>query len=222
MKLCVVVQGPSNNVDELKTAFDGIDIIFSTWVGYEDNYNSTDVVIFNSQPNSNECSNFLFQQKSTMSGLLLAKNRGYTHVLKIRSDMVSVGGNIFDLFVDDRLNFLCWHYHEVYPKCPGYLVDYFMYGPIDDMIKLWDVSDIFCSVPEILITYSFIKNSIDPPNFILYELQNGLDLYWIKNNIYLSSYKTTLFNDVYRKYDFGETVSHLNDSYLSFLNGAIK
>jgi len=139
----------------------------------------------------------------------------------MRSDIINVGGDIFDIFDNNKLNFLCWHYHEVYQNCPGYLVDYLMYGDVDKMIKLWDINEIFCNVPEIILTDSYIKKINEIPNFILYELKNGLDLFWIKNNIYLSSYKTTLFNDVYKKFDFGDTISHLNNTYLSFLNRSL-
>lgn len=221
MKSCVVVQGPSNHVSEIKNSFNNHDIIFSTWVGSEHLYSETDNVIFNTQPESNICSNFLFQQKSTIAGLRFAKERGYTHVLKMRSDIINVGHDIFDIFETDKMNFLCWHYHEVYPTCPGYLVDYFMYGDVDDLIKLWDIDEIFCNVPEILITDSYIRKINKIPNFILYELTNESDLFWIKNNIFLSSYKTTLYNDIYRKFDFGDTIRHLDTNYLNFLHRGI-
>lgn len=220
MKQAIVVQGPSSYVNNIKSSYANHDLIFSTWVGSEQFYNSSDNVVFNTPPETSICSNFLYQQKSTMAGLLRAKELGYTHVLKMRSDIVSTNKDIFDLFKNDCINFLCWHYHEVYPKCKGYLVDYFMYGPVDELIALWNISDIFCNVPEILLTNSFINKSTNRPNFILYDLGENYDLYWIKHNILLSSYKATLFEDPYKKYDFGNTVEHLDGKYLNFLLGA--
>ena len=62
--------------------------------------------------------------------------------LKLRSDIAPTNAHEFiKLLNNDNLNFLCWHCHEVYPKCPGYLVDYLMSGDIDDLIELFDIQD---------------------------------------------------------------------------------
>lgn len=215
MKKCILIQGPSNHVNEIKSSFKDHDLIFSTWCGEESKYEESDIVIFNDHPPYPGHANFWHQKISTLNGLLKCKELGYTHVLKIRSDIISTKNDIFELFDDNKLNFLCWHYHEVYPNCKGYLVDYFMYGCVDKMIKMWDIKEMFCKVPEVVLTESFIQNLNEIPNFILYDMKNDYELYWIKNNIYLSSYVNVLYPDKYKKYDFGETIEHLNGNYLN-------
>ena len=47
--ICLIIQGPSVNVNILKDKYKNmnIQIIFSTWEGEESKYNENDIVIFN-------------------------------------------------------------------------------------------------------------------------------------------------------------------------------
>jgi len=222
-KIAILVQGPSDNVTEVKKAFNNSpDLIFSTWKGYEDKYNLTDTVVYSDDPTVQGHRSLILQQTTTYNGLLKAKELNYTHVLKIRSDLIPTNYNNFLSIIDnDKLNFLSWHYHEVYPNCPGYFVDYLMSGPIDEMLLLWNIKEFnWCIVSEVFLTWQYItqlKTKIDI-NFFLNDLTAENNLYWIKKNIHLISYKQTLV-DPYKKYTFGHlTENYLTLSYRNFLN----
>lgn len=216
-KVAIVIQGASTNVDMQKSAWSKFkeDIIFSTWVGSETFYEKDDVVIFNEIPKDSGPMNINYQINSTLSGLHKAKEKGYQSVLKIRSDLVPTDSTKFiDLLIEDKFNFLCWHAHEVYPGCPGYLVDYLMSGRVDDMINLWTINDIFCVVPEIMITKKYIDLfSINDINYFLDKLDHTNNLFWIKRNIYLDTYKITI-SDPYNKFSFNDSKEYLNDDYI--------
>lgn len=215
----IVVQGLSSYNTHIKTAWENHDIIFSTWKGEENKYTSSDVVIFNDYPSNPGPANFWLQQTTTINGLKKAKELGYKNALKIRSDIVPNNPDkLLSCFNEQQINFLCWHAHQVYPKCPGYLVDYFMYGTVDNLITLWDIKTTFCNVPEILLTWQYIENLKDKVtvNYILNNLDSSNDLFWIKNNIHLSSYqkhigyKNTMFT-------FNNDKSFISEEYISFL-----
>lgn len=213
----IVIQGQSTNVQQQKEAWKGFDVLFSTWIGQEDKYTVEDNVIYNPIPTNAGPANFNYQLTSTQNGLIRAKELGYKHVLKIRSDMIPTNAkNFVSLLDESKLNFLCWHAHQVYPNCTGYLVDYLMSGTIEDMIRLWNVPDIFCVVPEVMLTWQYINSckQIDIKYF-MNQLNSENDLWWIKNNKYLSSYKQGINTSVNSTYN--TDIQHLNDSYLNFL-----
>lgn len=217
----IIIQGSSSNVNELKEALNGFNLIFSTWVGEENKYVDSDVVIFNELPEYKGPANLNLQKITTISGLKKAKELGYKRALKLRSDIKPTDmPEFFKLIDNELLNFLCWHCHEVYPNCPGYLIDYLMSGLIDDLLILWDIVDMeWCSVPEIHITEQYIKNLISSVdiNFFLSNLNSNNDLIWLKNNIKLSSYQENNIYDKYRKYDFECNKEYLVKNYIKFL-----
>lgn len=217
----IIVQGSSSYVKILREALFGFNIIYSTWLGEESNFLETDIVIFNRLPDFHGPANLNLQKTTTISGLKKAKEMGYKRALKIRSDIVPTNINKLINYLDnDAINFLCWHLHEVYPGCPGYLVDYLMSGDIDHLLKLWDIQDMsWCSVPEIFLTYQYITKLIDTVRieYFLPFLNETNDLYWIKNNLNLSSYKENDIYDKYRKYDFGLNKEFLITDYCKFL-----
>jgi hypothetical protein len=73
--ICLIIQGPSVNVNILKDKYKNmnIQIIFSTWEGEESKYNENDIVIFNKMPKERGIQNVMLQQLSTYNGLLKAK-----------------------------------------------------------------------------------------------------------------------------------------------------
>ena len=44
--LSIIIQGPSDNIEELKKKWVGYNLIWSTWKGNEEKYNDNDIVIF--------------------------------------------------------------------------------------------------------------------------------------------------------------------------------
>lgn len=218
----IIVQGATTYLKEVKEALKYNKVLYSTWQGEEFKYNSDDIVIFNEIPSYSGPANLNFQKTSTLLGLIKAKELGYKKALKLRSDIIPTNIDKFiDLIDNQCLNFLCWHHHEVYPNCPGYLVDYLMSGRIDDLIKLWDIKNMnWCNVPEIHLTNQYIQNLMDTVkiNYFLSSLGEDNDLYWIKNKIMLSSYKENGVYNSYRKYDFSENCEHLKKNYTNFLN----
>lgn len=217
--IAIVIQGPSSNVSEQKEAWKGFPVIFSTWKDSEHLYDASDNVIFTRSPVYRGPSNFWMQQLSTMTGLLKAKEMGYQYCLKLRSDLVPTNAQLFVECLDkEKLNFLCWHNHEVYPNCPGYLVDYLMSGPTDQLINLWQTEDAFCAVPEVIMTWNYItKCKSFPKKYFLSDLNENNDLRWIKKGIILSSYKNEPSYDVYKKFYFSNEDAHLTESYIDFL-----
>lgn len=219
-KIAIVIQGGSNNVVEQKKAWKGFNIIFSTWTNDIFKYNEEDIVVLNDLPGNSGPANFNYQIQSTLAGLYKAKELGYKHILKLRSDLIPTNAeNFISLLQPNKFNFLCWHEHEVYPNCEGYLVDYLMSGPIDDLIKMWEITDFFCVVPEVILTWNYIKNASNVEiNYFLNDLNSENDLYWIKNNKCLSTYQASLQYDKYKKFTFSNKQLYLTEKYLSFFN----
>lgn len=217
----IIVQGSSLYVKEMKKALLGHKVIYSTWVGEEKNYSDDDIVIFNEKPTYTGPANLNLQKETTLTGLKKAKELSYTRGLKIRSDIIPTNINkLIESFDNNSLNFLCWHCHEVYPNCPGYLIDYLMSGNIDYLIELWDIEDMsWCSVPEIHLTQQYITNLMNRVNikYFLQDLNSDNDLYWIKREINLSSYQANGTYDKYKKYDFNLNKEHLVNDYIKFL-----
>lgn len=218
-KILIVIQGASTHVQEQKKAWNGFNILFSTWKGEENKYRPDDNVIFNNEPiNPGPC-NFEYQIKSTLHGLIKEKTK-YPYALKIRSDLVPTNAEKFIKCLDaDKFNFLCWHEHEVFPNCKGYLVDYLCAGLTEEMIKLWSINVLFCKTPEIMLTWSYIEKFYPRDVFYFLDLlSSDNDLLWIKNNLLLSSYKASRTYDKYKIFTFSNNKDSLNKNYLNFLD----
>lgn len=217
----IIVQGGSEYVQQLKEKLEGFNVIFSTWVGSENKYSNNDIVVYNEKPTYTGPANLNLQKITTINGLKKAKEMGFKRALKLRSDLIPT--NMFELFKtldNEYLNFLCWHCHEVYPNCPGYLIDYLMSGNIDDLIRLWEIEDMsWCVVPEIHLTQQYITKLMGSVSveYFLQKLNSENDLYWIKRNIKLSSYQGNTIYDKYRKFDFELNKEHLVKDYIKFL-----
>lgn len=219
------------------------DLIFSTWIGSEKEYSDDDIVIFNREPSIPGPFNFNYQRISTYNGLLKAKELGYTHALKIRSDYLPTNAKEFiKLLKPDKMNFLLWHYTSflwlTYPTLNGYFTDHFSCGPIDHMLKMWNIEEVFCHSPEVMIVWSYIsklKNIIDV-NYLLPYLNANNDIYYIKFNNITShlfghnSINTNFGNrKLYGRYESvfqnlpeyrktpEETKKFMNNKYLNFL-----
>lgn len=244
-KIAIIIQGASKYVQEVKYAWRHFkdDLIFSTWKGEENEYDINDIVIFNEIPDISGPFNFNYQKTSTYNGLLKAKELGYTHALKIRSDYLPTNATEFiNLLELDKLNFLMWDYTSFlwldYPTLNGYIDDHFSFGKIDNMLKLWNIDNIFCHSPEIILTWSYISKLKDVElNFILNNLNENNDLYYIKfnnkdynntfahndintnfgNRILYGRYESVFKNNTEYTKSYNEVKKFINDNYLNFL-----
>lgn len=183
---CIIIQGKSDHVDEIRDNWKNNNVIFSTWIGEETKYTKNDLVIFNDPPLNGGPQHLYFQQKSSLNGLLKAKEMGFKKAIKIRSDMIIKNVEGFLSVFDKQLNFFYWHDHD-----GGYLVDYFMGGDVDKMIDLWEIDkSLNYRFPEQAITKSFIDKSLYKNTFKFFgnSINKMNDIYWIKYNKYLSNY----------------------------------
>lgn len=179
--ICIVIQGPSNHVKELKNAWADFnsDIVFSTWKTDDlSNYEKTDNVILNEFPENSGIRNLNLQKISTKNGIEYAKNLGYSKILKIRSDMIPINAKKFiDIFDEDNFYVLSWINHN-----HGYYTDYFMCSDVSTMEFVWDFDGtVSCEYPEQVIT-DRIKKINKPILECYFKMNEENDLYWIKLN----------------------------------------
>lgn len=196
-KLCLIIQGPSNNVAIIKEKYKNINIqlIFSTWEGEENKYNENDIVIFNKIPIEKGIQNVMLQQLSTYNGLLKAKELGFKNAIKIRSDayFTDLSSFLKNNIDYNKLNFLYFldYYRNDGPDKSSnyykYFCDYIQISSVDNLLKMWNFKYEDCSYSEQLITkhvfHSFKKEEIF---FIGNFLTKDCDIYWISKNVYFS------------------------------------
>lgn len=183
MERAVIIQGPTTNYVELKDKW-GAHIIWSTWEGNEPHYSDQDNVIFNPIPSKRGTQNVNLQKISTLSGLEKAKQLGYTRAVKTRSDLYPTDYNKLVSLFKEGLNVTFFHNHR-----DGYYVDYIFEGDIDLLIQCFSFNNINPLYAEQIITKQIDK--VYPKKNIHYygkSLTRDNDLFWIKNNVYLSTY----------------------------------
>jgi hypothetical protein len=196
MNSCLIVQGPTfcDNVLNIKKYWNGIPIIFSTWKDCnKDCYSVDDIVIYNEYPTNNGVKNLNLQKVSSLTGILKAKELGYKRVIKWRQDFYpSDYKKLIKLFKEDCINFYAYMMHE-----HGYITDYFMEGEIDDMINLFNITDINVPYPEFAFTKRLFEIDLDKKsNFICKDLNKENDIFWKSKNIWLSEQnKSNIFNN---------------------------
>jgi hypothetical protein len=199
MNQYIVIQGPTTYCKDIVKCYgEYSNVIFSTL-----NEESTDDVNFLQTKFDVVVSPYNFQNgygnlnKQTITscnGLKLAKQMGASHALKIRSDMTISNINSFMNILGNKskLAFLAWHFH-------GYLVDYLNYGPIDEMIKFWDLVEINNTFAEknliqnyakhinvSNITFENIKTHVD---FFIEDLKtHNIRIHWMKYGLNISDY----------------------------------
>jgi hypothetical protein len=182
----IVIQGPIKlEYKVIENKWEGFDLIWSTWEN--ELIDSKYPTILNKPPNKPGIKNVYYQQKSTLAGLLKAKELGYSKCLKWRSDQYPTNANkLISLFDKDKINVLFWHNSQ-----KGYYVDYFMYGDINKMISIWDFEiNSYISYPEEIITNQIYKNKIDVM-CIGDRLTNQNNIIWEREGVKidLSTYK---------------------------------
>ena len=183
-KGCVVVQGQTypNWLDEVRSSWEGYQIIFSTWIGTDTKYyKEDDIVIYNPIPSDKGVSNLNLQKISTINGFLKAKELGWTRALKVRSDFsTKTADGFFGLFDISKLN--------LHAYWNGYVTDFFMEGEIDDIIMLFDVPTTG-PYPEWNITNQLYKSGLNTKAVcILNKLKRDeADIVWLKTQTGLSA-----------------------------------
>lgn len=197
-KICIIIQGPTNNVDIIKEKYKdtNIPIIFSTWEGEESKYDKNDIVVFNKIPQERGVQNVMLQQLSTYNGLLKAKELGFKNAIKIRSDAYFTNLSLFlknDIDYN-KLNFLYFlNYHRINGPDKNnnlykYFCDYVQISSVDNLLKMWNFKYYKCSYAEQLLSKhvfnTFKRNDI---GFIGNYLIKDCDIYWISRKIYLST-----------------------------------
>jgi len=190
--ICIIIQGPSSNIARQRQCWNGYNYIFSTWTNdakrneyYDDN------VIFSITPVHAGYKNINLQKISTLNGLHTAKNLGFTHCMKIRSDLYPTNTEKFmEILNHDKLNFISRHCYKVIDGLDGYLIDYMQYGPIDMMIRLWEIDNVnFSTVPEICLSNNYNQYFKENDSyFLLDHLNTNNDLWWDRTNIFISTY----------------------------------
>ncbi|MBR6164266.1 hypothetical protein IKQ26_10335 [bacterium] len=200
----LIIQGPLTYYDEVRPSYSGFDnVIWSTWKNEEKKIKNEKHKVLSSYPLFTGKQNINYQVKSTLAGLKYAKNLGAKYVFKIRSDIAfsDLKLLISKLKFDDTLYFPAYHLRE-----EGYFIDYFMFGPIDKMIKLWSIPTKFrflnTKYPEYYIKKSYFKHFKDEKvRYIIPILEaNNMNYMWFKHPENFSEILEDKVNFVYDKY----------------------
>lgn len=218
--IAILVRGPSLHVEKIKEIFNGFNLVFSTWTEDQSKYTENDIVLFSDRPENPGPGNFNYQKVVVLNGLKFCKLLGFERVLQIRSDMYLTNPKKFLELIDNEVfNFLSWHYHCTSHGYDGYLVDYLMSGKVDDMINLWTIDNLsWHSVSEVFLTDSYSKKiSHIPIKFFLNDLNEDNDVFWIKHNLKLSTYKINDFLKPNHDYSY----LYLKEHYLNNRYGTI-
>ena len=180
MNPCVVIQGRADYLLDIIGNYNKENTIISTWdnVPPVDGYTSIHTPLIQGTRG-----NLNLQALSTYKGCLKAKELGYDYVLKIRSDMsIDNIDKLLTLLDGDKF---CFYSYVSDPSRYKYLTDYIVGGPIDDMIKLWDIKKFnpnICAEEQLTLR---LINLIEPKEIqflisIFYE--NDIGCRWHKLN----------------------------------------
>lgn len=184
----IVIQGPMANFEQVQSYYCDIpNVVWSGWSQDVDKIKHQPNVVLSKLPIIKGYKNVYCQAKTTMKGIKKAKDNGAKFIFKIRSDMVfsDICLLVAKLKLDGTIFFGAYHNWD-----GGYLTDFFMFGPVDKLLKIWDIPIKFRwrkVPPERLMTNNFLKyfptdkiNYISP---ILFE--NNIKCYWFKYNKYV-------------------------------------
>lgn len=191
-KGCVVIQGGFSDfetVNELKRAFMGYQIIFSTWEDVDKSiFHPNDILILNEIPTDPGPSNFNLQKISTIAGVNAASELGWNRVIKWRSDMIPINFSKIMYLMDGELNLYLWVNSN-----SGYITDYVMEGECWDIVKLFSTQVIAnkkLTFPEHFITLQMFRNELNfKAKLFGKKLGDGCDIFWKKRGYYLSENK---------------------------------
>ena len=204
-KLWFIVQGPMDFYEEIKNSYSAFsNVVYSTWKNEKNKLINEKHKVLSNQPFVSGKQNINLQVKSTLEGLKYASKMGCEYAFKIRSDMVisDLELLISKLKFDGTLYFPAWHQHE-----DGYFVDYFNFGPIEKMIKFWNISLKFKSFhkkyPEFYLKEHFFKAfKNEEVRYIMpICIKNNISINWIKNNVDVTKICSTDPKFMYDKFN---------------------
>jgi len=186
--ICVVIQGQTNSrIVDIRKAWNKYlpNVVFSTWKGDPNLslYEKSDCVLLNDVPHNPCFGNLNLQKISTLAGIRFAKEKGFSRVLKIRSDMLPVDSDKFMNMFKDEHNFylFSWINHR-----DGYYTDYFMCGDTQSMECVWDfdVENTEYDYPEQVLSKNIKalnKNIVE----CYHQMNNSNDIFRCKQNDFL-------------------------------------
>jgi hypothetical protein len=137
----VVLQGPIDYVDDIVETYlpyKDIIAISTNSIDYKSEIkliNNGFKLIKNKQLDLPGVKNFNNQVLNTFEGVKVAKELNYDYVLKIRADIMIPDLNI----LLDSLDKKCVYFSSYHNWCGGYLCEHLVGGPVDYMLKLWDI-----------------------------------------------------------------------------------
>lgn len=134
MRLGIVIQGPTRFYKEICEHYMAYDVVWSTWRDepHQEYIRFRMPIISQGLLRDAGPRNINLQVRSSLRGIEYWANQGYTHVMKIRSDVL-IHHHLDPLVHPDKPSFLCWHDHR-----GGYLTDYFFAGKVELMKRLCD------------------------------------------------------------------------------------
>lgn len=184
---CILVQGPLNHYERLKSNYNNYDLVFSTW---ENDKIINDKVIYNKIPSETGLMNSNLQRLSTLNGLLKCKEIGYKYIFKTRSDAIVLGfEKLLKQINFDVITYFSYHHHYINKNFKGYFYDGYQFGEVNDLIKLWTNDEFDLNLPsEVNLTKNIYKKNL-PYDFFFDKFDDEINIFWIKRNFFLSDYK---------------------------------
>jgi hypothetical protein len=210
----IVIQGPTNLCKQISNHYSFLDkVIWSTW-NNEPLENIKYItskkidVILSPKPTTPGPQNLNFQLVSSLAGVKLAKEKGWTHVIKVRSDVLWEGiEQIFDKLINKKIAFLNLntniskrkikyfldYWHEGY----DFTSDHVIFGKTNILEQVFTSNEDYSQEipPESVILRNYLKSQNHSTDFSPENLKKaGVYLFgddafnlnnrilWLKNN----------------------------------------
>lgn len=189
------------------------DVVFSSWDYERENTEKKFNIkaIYNIPPSKPGPSNFNFQVKSTLAGIEYFKNRNFTHVIKVRSDITI--DNI-DLLLNVLINNIDTENPKIWFSAynnhlEGYLCEHFVFGDINDMQELWKIEEKENGdrYPEYHLTKSYLEKIKKPVNYLFPLIfRHNIKCFWNKYNYYLNDVDTKSTNYIRNDFSYDKYI----------------
>lgn len=192
--ICIVVQGPLTYINEIIHIYKPFkdNVIIST----NDNSEKTlkllnennfkfiinEIALYSGRANFNN------QVKNTFEGIEEASKLKFKYILKIRSDIfIDNLAKFINLLDKESFYFPAFHNYD-----GGYLCDHMMFGPIEFMLKLWNIPLSNSNLPpETQLTKRYDEIDLNYNIKFLFPLLYNHDIkaYWMKYRMFLNAYE---------------------------------
>ena len=189
----IVIQGPTNYYKELSYHYSVFDnVVWSTWddepLENIQHITSQGIKVITSPiPKTPGPQNVNLQLASSLAGVEYLKNQGFTHALKIRSDVIWEGVElIWDRLIDQKIGFLSLNTPS-FKRSLNYFLDYWhdgfdfttdhvIFGEIDILSQTFSPPNFSYSEntpPESIILANYLKSQNKPTDFSLENLKSS-------------------------------------------------